>query len=257
MNKSVIAGAVVVLLIALAGVSIFLVQNIDALLKGLIEQIGSEITQTWVTVDEVKLDLAKGSGSLSGLKIANPEGFSENNLLELGDIAITIDTASLSGPVYVINEISVDGVKVLAEEIGGTTNVQTLLDNIKSGTSTPGDPDEEAEATETPGATESEDILLAIESIDFLNGNVSLKSEILGDRELELIDFRLRQLGSKEKGLTPAELGAEIASQVIVQISAAVTDMIADLTSESLKDKISEKSGEAMNKLKSLFKKGD
>ncbi len=252
MNKSVVGGAVLVLLLAVIGVSVVLIQNVDALVKSLIEQIGTEVTGTKVSVQDVKLDLSNGAGEINGFTLANPTGFSTNNLLELDKIGVSIDVESLSGSVLVVERLFVDGARVRTEQKGTETNVQTLMDNIESGPGGGGNADSE-ETNENDGP------LLAVNEIDFLNSSIHLSSDVFGEENLTMPDFRLRNLGSKEKGLTTEELGYEITFQVVGQIASAVSDALAEhareAASEALKSKISESAAESIDKLKSLFDK--
>ena len=78
-NKVVIAGVVVVLL-AVAGVAVYVTQNIDGLVKSLVEQVGSDVTKTQVQVAEVKMNVSDGNGQLSGLTVANPPGFTIHSM---------------------------------------------------------------------------------------------------------------------------------------------------------------------------------
>lgn len=252
MNKFILAGGIIVVLLVAAGVSVYLVRNIGNLVKELIESIGTQVTGTSVIVREVKLDLAEGKGAVNGFRIANPEGFSANNLLEVDRIAISIDTGSLTESVFVINRILIDGARVRAEQIGTRINVQILMDNIES--------DDEASGEDGSNDEDDDsDALLAVESLDFLSGAILLSSDIFGDEEFEMPDFKLSNLGTRDEGLTADQLGFEILWQVTGQIVAAVADELADLARdqarEALKSKLSESAAESIDKLKSLFNK--
>ncbi|MDA0272859.1 MAG: hypothetical protein O3C68_06365 [Proteobacteria bacterium] len=56
MNK-IILGIVVILLIAAVGAGVYLMQNLDGIVKNMIEEVGTEATNTQVRVREVKLNL--------------------------------------------------------------------------------------------------------------------------------------------------------------------------------------------------------
>ena len=232
----------VILVAAIAGVGVYLMQNLDGIVKDLIEQVGTEVMKTDVRVAEVKLDLSNGAATLNGLTIANPKGFSSEKLFSMDSITVAIDTATLAGPVYVINEISVDGLRVVAEQKGATTNVQTLLDGM-SGTGDSGDI-----AAEQAGSTE--EIRIAIKAINFSNGNLKLISDMSDPRDLKLPTFKLRNLGTAENGLTPDELGASIAEQMLKQVGKAVTKAVEDAIKEAAE-------GSIRKKLGSFFNKGD
>jgi len=237
-----IAGAVAILVAAIAGVGVYLLQNLDGIVKDLIEQVGTEVVKTDVRVAEVKLDLSNGTATLHGLTIANPKGFSPEHLFSMDSITVAIDTTTLAGPVYVINEISVNGLRVLAEQKGATTNVQTLLDGMSSAG------DSGNAASEEAGS--ADEIRIAIKAINFSNGSLKLTSDMAEPRDLKLPRFKLRNLGTPEDGLTPDELGASIAKQMLGQVTKAVSKAIEDAIKEAAK-------GSFRKKLRSFFNKGD
>jgi len=140
---------------------------------------------------------------------------------------------------------------VLAEQVGSSTNIQTLMDGMNAGSDDAGGSD----AANTTGPK------LAVQQIQFTNGNLNLKSDVFGERTLTLPDFTLRNLGSTEQGLTPEELGTEIATELLGQVKDAVMDNISDLARDAAKAKLKEKLGEqaekSLNKLKGLFNKDD
>lgn len=247
MNKAIGIGLAVVVLLGIVGGGYYLTQGLDNFVKTMIERVGSDTTKTAVGVQEVKISLTEGSGQVGGLTIANPPGFSQANLFTMSDIKVAIDTASLARDVYVIKEISVTGPSILVEQVGTTTNLQTLTQRMDSGSA--GDSD--------AGAGQPSDTRLAVNELNFTGGNVLLKSDILGERTLSMPDIALRDIGSAESGLTPDELGQEIAAQLIGQVRDAVSDELKRLAREEanrkLKEKIGETATEGLNKLKGLF----
>lgn len=244
--KNALIGAAVVIVIAIAGASVYLLQNINSIVKDLIQQIGTDVTKTEVRVANVDIRLTEGQGSISGLTIANPEGFSQDNLFAMDNITLAIDTSSLTEAVYVIRTITIDGARVLAEHKGTGTNVQTLMEGMESTESQP-------DTTEGSSA----DSLFAVELISFTNGSMKLRSDILGEHERSLPNFTMTDLGTREQGMTAEELGAEVARSVVLQVQQAVKNMISDLATEGAVDKIKEKASEGLNKLKGLFSGGD
>lgn len=240
-NKVVI-GVVFVLVLAVAGAGVYLLQNLDGIVKGLIEEIGTETVGQKVSVADVKVNLGEGSATISGLTVANPPGYSSEPVFSLGNIKVAIDTGSITGPVYVINEISVSDVSVLAEQKGTSTNVQALLDGMPS---TEGG--EAAPAESSAGF----DVLLAIGQVNFANGSMELRSDQFENQKVELKRLNLRSLGTPDNGLTPEEVGAEVANQLVDQITDAVTDAIAQYAKKEAKKAVKAKLGE---KLGDLFK---
>lgn len=241
MSKAIIGGVIVVLLAAIAGAGFYLMQNVDGIVKALIEEAGTESVGTAVKVAGVKVNLREGSAVISGLTVANPPGFSPEPLLTLATIKVSIDTASLTKDVYIIKDVVVEGVRVLAEQKGTGTNVQALVDGM---------PEDEA-GTSQSGAGSAGDSLFAVAQINVAAGQMELRSEQFGTREIELTSIRLTKLGSAEKGLTTDELSDAVSDQLLGQIKAAVTQAASDYLRDEAKSRLKEKLGE---KLGNLFK---
>ena len=212
MNK-IITGFAVLLVAAVAGSGYYLIQNLDGIVKNMIEEVGTEVTNTRVQVREVKVSLSEGKATLSGLTVANPPGFSSEPLFTLDQISVTIDIASLTGPVYLIDDISVAGVHVLAEQKGPTTNIQKLMDGMPES-------DDPTNAGDT--GNRDADIQLAIKQIDFSNATMELRSDQIETQSVELKNLQLRDIGTLENGLTPEEVGEKIAAQLMGKIKAAL-----------------------------------
>ena len=211
--KKVIIGFVVVLVVSVAGAGYYLMQNLDGIVKNLIEEVGTEVTNAQVRVREVKLNLAEGKATLSGLTVANPPGFSSEPLFTLDNISVVMNISSLTGSVYLIEDISIDGVHVLAEQKGAITNVQKFMDGMPK-----------SNAPDDVGATGSSeaDIKLAISRIDFSGGTMELRSDQIGDQSIELKKLQFRNIGTPENGLTPEEAGKKIAGQLMVKVKDAL-----------------------------------
>ena len=74
--KKILIGVFVALLLGAGAALWFLSSRLDSLVAGLIEQYGSQIVGTPVRVGSVAIDLRAGRGTIRGLRVANPEGYS-------------------------------------------------------------------------------------------------------------------------------------------------------------------------------------
>lgn len=91
------------------------------------------VTQTTASVDGVDLSLLSGKIGVRGLAIGNPKGFSDNNIFELGDIAVTFDPKSVFTDKIVIHSVAITGTGISAEmNAKGQTNVGVLNQNIQN-----------------------------------------------------------------------------------------------------------------------------
>lgn len=250
--------ALLVLLALLAGGAIYyLVNNINRIVEGVIESEGSAALQTRVAVGGVDIQLLEGKGGINSLTIANPKGFSNNDLFTLGNAGIQLDTQTITKPVKVIKNIAIAGVVLRAEQKGiSDTNLKTLLDNINEKTSPNAKQGNDNSQTK-------QDIRLMVESLQFGESKILLETEQYGGRTITLPAYSQSNIGDKQTGLTPEQLSEAIVSNMLRKAEKAVKrelrEAAKDKVEEKLKDKLKEELGDKIsednvNTLKQLFK---
>ena len=84
---------VAVIVAAVVGVLVF----IDPLAKAAIEGLGSKIAGTRVTFAQVDIRPLTGTGTLRGLRIANPDGFKTESAVRVGEIHIAVFQRTVLG----------------------------------------------------------------------------------------------------------------------------------------------------------------
>jgi hypothetical protein len=231
----------IVVLVAIVGLgAYFLLSNLDGLVKSTIENVGSELTGTAVSVDGVAIDLGSGSVSLQGLQIDNPVGYNSDYAFFLGEATVAIDTASLGGSVLLLKEIVVKGARLNAEQRGNSNNLSDLLKQLEANSSK-GKGAEEQQAP--PPEDDSDPARLAVKRFVFANTRATLISEVEEPREIKVPDVRRKNIGNPKTGLTPEELGNVLLQAVLEEVQAAVVDELAELAKDAAKDKIMEKIG--------------
>lgn len=205
--KKILVVLFVLLLVIVAGIY-FIVSNLDYFVKLAIEQYGSQVTQTAVRVDRVKIDLQKGSAGIYGLTVANPKGFDSPTAFTLGESSVRIDLDSLRNNVIVLDAVTVRAPKVSYEmnaQKQGSLNV--LYDSISK--SLP------AGGGSGPGAAADSGPKMIIRSLVFENGAIDARLVPLDNKlyNLKLPAIRMRNLGAP-KGATASELAKEILSRM-------------------------------------------
>ncbi|OUS16559.1 hypothetical protein A9Q88_06690 [Gammaproteobacteria bacterium 50_400_T64] len=193
---------------------------LDSGIKKAVETFGPQYTKTRVELNDVSLSPLSGKGSLSGLAVGNPQGFSDANAFYLGEIAIVVDTQTLRSNPVVIQSIRIISPEITLEQIKKMTNLQQLLKNIEQ-------PAGSAESTgEDSGESKGEAIKLVIKDLQISGGKVHYINPLLGSKALDLAlpDIQLQGIGEKSSGAT----GAEIAEQVIAAISKSASKAIAE-----------------------------
>jgi len=97
--------AVIAVLIVITGLFLYLYNNVDSIVKNGIERYGTDVCGTKVSVGSVDISLKSGRGTIRGLRVANPDGYSHDSVVELGDAIVAIDIGSINRDPIVITEI--------------------------------------------------------------------------------------------------------------------------------------------------------
>jgi hypothetical protein len=223
--------ALAVLLLLIAGAAYYLFSNLDSLIKAAIEKYGSAATQTEVSVDSVQLLLTSGTGSISGISIGNPAGFTSNQALTLGQAAVQVDTSSIagSGPIVIDNvTIAQPHVTYEVKGLGEGSNLQTIQHNVQAYAGGGGGGAQPASQEQGGGPGRKE----IIKDLYVTGGQISVVAPALSGRSLTvaLPEIHLTNIGQDSGGATAAEitnqvLGA-ITSEATKAASAALTQQL-------------------------------
>lgn len=89
----------------LTAVLIFLLTNLDWIVKNAIERYGSQATGTAVRVDRVSIRPVQGKGAIEGLTAANPRGYAAPSILSLGGISLRLAPRTVTANPVVIEDI--------------------------------------------------------------------------------------------------------------------------------------------------------
>lgn len=122
------------LIVAVAVIAIVLVlNNLDGIIKGTIESVGSKVLDVNVSVESVSIKLKNGSGEIKGLRIENPEGYQSKYAFEMETVRLGIDLQSLGKSPIILNEIIVDSpVATIEIKDTKTNNLKAILNNASS-----------------------------------------------------------------------------------------------------------------------------
>ena len=124
----------------------------DSLIKFGVTRIGSWLTGVEITMDSFDTSLTEGTLHLKGLQVSNPKGFEQPLMVDLDELFVNVDMASLTTKEIVIEEIRVNGLDVAAEfDKSSRFNVTTLTDNLQSHF-----PQEEETVKEEPAPADTE-----------------------------------------------------------------------------------------------------
>jgi hypothetical protein len=248
-----------VIAIVLGALLWWLGANLDGIVKKVIEDVGTDVTQTSVGVRGVEIKLLDGKATISGLSVANPPGFSGPNIFTLDKVSVEIDVKSLKDNPIIINEILVRQPQVFYEmNKKNVSNLDVLKKNVasysasSSSSSSSSGTDKEAAAGE-----KGEEIKLIIKKLSFEGGHLSAVSALAPDKKIEadLPAFHMNNLGQSTGGATSAQIAKQIMNRLVKQAA----DVAAKAGVDQLTDELKQKGKEALDEkvgdtLKGLFK---
>jgi hypothetical protein len=216
MNKKVVVAVALALILAVAGTAVYVLTNLNAIVKAAIEKYGSQAAKTAVRVSSVKITLSNGEGAVLGLTVANPSGFSFPSIITLDDISVRIAVKSVTSTPVVIDHVLISGPEVFYEmREDGTTNVDVLKKNL----ATAGSSREEQPQKSTKG----DEIKLRVKRLVFEKGKVHVRVAKLMDKpySVELPRLELTEIG-RQGGASPAEISRIVATALAEEAAKAV-----------------------------------
>ena len=198
MNKTLkysLIGLGAILIVGFLSVSLFL----NSMVKSGIEEVGSDMAGTQVTVESVSLSLFSGSGSIEGIKIDNPDNFESEHAIVLQNLEISADLTSLFSDEIIINEIIISEPAISIIQKIPDNNLRMLMSNFN--------------AAMEEGSSSSATMI--IEHLLVQNGQVTVTPSI-GAAKVAIVKmdkFELNNIG---------EQGSNSTEQVVNQVASAI-----------------------------------
>jgi uncharacterized protein involved in outer membrane biogenesis len=214
MKKKIIIIIGLTLILAIGGAAVYVLMNLNAIVKAAIEKYGSQATKTTVRVSSVDMKLRSGAAEVKGLKVANPSGFSSPSIMTLDDIAVRIAAKSVTSTPIVIENILISGPEVFYEmKEDGTANLDVLKKNLATSA-----PQEQPQKN-----TKGKEIRLRVKKLVFEKGKVHVRVAQLLDKPyiVELPRLELNEIG-RQGGATPAEIARIMATALAEESAKAV-----------------------------------
>lgn len=218
------------------------------IVKAGVNTFGPKLTQTKVELQAATISPVTGAGTLRGLVVGNPKGWSEGNAFSLGRVHVDVAPLSLLGDHVEIEEISIDGPEFLYETRFVSSNIKDLLKNIEDFSG--GGKDAQAQ----PATKDGKPIKFVVRKFRLTNGVARLG---VGPTAIPvpLPPIALDDLGVKEGGITPDQLAGAVMKNVLGSIVTGSAEALANMgstratnTLEQTKD-AAKKAAEGVKKL--------
>ncbi|HUF73240.1 MAG TPA: hypothetical protein VMR74_10115 [Gammaproteobacteria bacterium] len=230
-----IVAVVFVVGILAAAVYVRLPNRLEALIASSIEDYAAGATGTAAEVDSVSLSLVQRRSKITGLTVDNPSGYEAEHVLEIDTINVRIDAGSLAGSTLVLDEITVAGARLNAEQAGRSSNLTAILDHIRG--------------TEQPEPAPSDD-RVAIRRFALDDARMIIVSGALDEPEEVMLDpIVLTDLGQPESGLTYGEATDRILDAILASARAALTARVGEAASDVVERELEDSLRERVREL--------
>jgi hypothetical protein len=207
----IVGGLLALLLVVFIGLEFFL----GSIVTAGVNSLGPKLTGTKVELAGAHISPLTGSGTLTGLTVGNPAGWSSGNAFSLGEVHISLRPLSLFGNHIVIDEIIIDQPEFLYETKFVSSNIGDLLKQIEEATG--------GKKSTEPAAKNGQPLKLEIRHFKLTRGKVTVG---VGPTAVPLLmpPIELNDLGTKEGGITPGQLTVAVMTSVTGGIIDATRD---------------------------------
>jgi hypothetical protein len=195
----------VVFLLLLAGGGLFF--YLDSIVKSGIEVVGSNLLGTVVTVDSVSLSPLSGQGSISGLRVENPEGFESQYAFELDSVLVSIDVNSVFTDAAEIESIVIMQPVITYETKIASDNIRTLLDNLDEGDAPSSDPETEDDSAQQ----------IIIREFRMVGSQLNFVSALVS-APITLADIEIRDIGAEGGSASAANAVRVVLQELVASI---------------------------------------
>ena len=222
MKKALLITLVSVLVVTLGGY-VVLQFFLGSIVKAGVNRFGPTITQTKVELAGANISPLSGVGTLSGLTVGNPKGWSEQNAFRLGEVHVDMEPFSVFAEHIVINEIIIDKPEFLYETKIVASNIGDLLKNIEQ---TLGG------AANEPKTKSGKPVKMEIKKLVLRDGRVTLGIGAAA-MTLPMPPIDMTNIGTEAGGITPAQVAFAVMRNVTSTVVAASAQAMTKINSTS------------------------
>jgi len=219
----------VIVVAAIIGVLVFM----GSIIQKTVVTVGPPILGTTVELNDVSVSLLSGGFKLNGLRIGNPEGFTqEQPLVAVGKLNVAVAPLSLVSDTIVLKKLIVKDAEFSFETkggvlgIGGKNNLSALMDNLSKYTSS--DPKDE-KAPEVADDSPPKKFIMNHVLVEGAKVNMIIGGNAV---QIPLPTIEFKDIGVKEGGVQAGTAVAQIMGQVLGE---TVKHVLVALKDETLK----------------------
>lgn len=209
-------GTIVVLaLLAYITLQFFL----GSVVKAGVNRFGPEIARTNVELQSANLSPLSGAGTLTGLTVANPAGWTPGTAFYLGAVHVKMEPFSVFRDHIVVDDITIDRPEFTYETRLVSSNLGDILDNVEKSLGS-------EQGGNQPKAKNGRPLKLEVRHFLLRNGQVTL---VAGPKRITvpMPPVELTNVGTGQGGVTPAGFAVAVMRNVTASVATAATEALA------------------------------
>lgn len=197
----------VVVVIGIVLIVVVVLGTIDTLAKTAIEKGGTYATGVGTTVNSADISVFGGTFEMDGFKIDNPEGFTSPHFMGMADTRVALSIGSLAQDTIRLPELTLGGIDVYLEGTGSGANYNKILNNLKRFESE--DKGGSGKPADKGKGGSGKSFVIDLVTIDGVTVNVAGIpgiAQTVGDVSIDVPKIELKGVGSKDDGMSLAEI---------------------------------------------------
>lgn len=204
---SLIVGTAALILVGVLIVAL----TLEWVIKSGLESMGPRMTQTTVTMESMEISPFSGTGSIDGLRLGNPDGYTTEFAIKFDRALIHINPTSLLSDKVVVETFQLDAPEITFEGDRRENNLGKILENMA---------DYFGELNEHRFTGK-----LQVNHVRLSGGKVHLRLSMFGKQNMTLSapEIELRDLGTGPDGITSAELTQLIIKKITSKLGMLAT----------------------------------
>lgn len=207
-----------VLLAVLVIVIVAVLMSFGRIVKTGIQTVGPAVAGVVVNVREADVSVLSGSGSLRGLVVGNPEGYTSPSAMTAGEIRLELDPKTFLSDKLHVRLIRLQAPEITFEGVPSENNLIRILASVRDFTHRTKDaPVAGAEPPPRGRKMQVDEFLIA-------DAMLHVQTSFTGPKpvSLHVEDLRLIGLGQGPDGIT----GPELAQRVLTELLGSTTNLV-------------------------------
>ncbi len=221
--------SIVLFVLVIGGVAYF---YLDSLVTSGIEVVGSRVLGTEVQVRSAAISPLTGSGSISGLSIANVEGFNSEHAFELEEVSVSLNLGSVFSDVVEVDSVVITQPQITFERQLTRDNIRALIDNIAAPA---GGEDQAAAEGESTRRIIIREFLMDDPQVNLVAASI--------EAPIPLPNISMSNIGEEDDSATVADAMRQILSAIstsILNSDPPIFEMMRENVEERLQDGVEE-----------------